>query len=392
MSDPIPSLYDLDSYHYELPPERIAQHPAPERDCSRLLACRLDSDAITDHLFTDVVDFLSPGDLLVVNNTRVFPARLLGRKESGGRVELLALHYPQEADHRDGLGAAGMSRAEVTGLLRSSKGCRNGQRIIFADDLSAEVIETLGEGKARLLLHYYGDLALLLDRYGRLPLPPYIRREEGEETEDRQRYQTVFAAMTGAVAAPTAGLHFTPELLARLADKGVARASVTLHVGYGTFAPVRVQDIRQHRIHAEYLVVTWETAERINETRRRGGRIWAVGTTTVRALEFAADETGRVHAREGWCDLYIYPGYRFKVVENLITNFHLPGSSLLFMVSALIGREKLLSCYRHALAHKYRFFSYGDAMIIAGEKGNGGEGKQEKQESGISKDRILPDS
>lgn len=362
MAENIPLTYNLDSYQFDLPPERIAQQPAAIRDRSRLLALDCAAGAIRDLNFTDIVDFFSPGDLLVVNNTRVFPARLLGRKETGGRVELLILHYPQETSPA----AAGVRQVEVTGLLKSSKGFRPGQKIIFAEDLTAEVIELFAAGKARLHLHFQGELAALLDRHGRLPLPPYIKREQGEEPRDRQRYQTVFAAETGAIAAPTAGLHFTDELLAAIDQKGVGRESVTLHVGYGTFAPVRVQDIRQHQIHSEFLTVPAKTAGKINEVRNRGGRIWAVGTTTVRALEFAADAAGRVQATEGWCDLYMYPGYRFKVVRNLITNFHLPQSSLLFMVSALAGRERILTAYAHAVASGYRFFSYGDAMIISG--------------------------
>jgi len=362
MAEKISLMYNIESYHYDLPPDRIAQQPAARRELSRLLALDSVTGAIRDLCFTDIVDFFSPGDLLVVNNTRVFPARLLGRKETGGRVELLILHYPQEI-----FPAAGSRKqVEVTGLLKSSKGFRSGQRIIFAEDLTAEVIEVFAAGKARLNLYFQGELAQLLDKYGQLPLPPYIKREQGEEPGDRERYQTVFAAETGAIAAPTAGLHFTDELLAAIDKKGVERESVTLHVGYGTFAPVRVQDIRQHQIHSEFLTVSARTAGKINEVRNRGGRIWAVGTTTVRALEFAADATGAVQAKEGWCDLYMFPGYRFKVVNNLITNFHLPGSSLLFMVSALVGRERILTAYVHAVDNGYRFFSYGDSMIISG--------------------------
>ncbi|MFH1215260.1 MAG: tRNA preQ1(34) S-adenosylmethionine ribosyltransferase-isomerase QueA [Pseudomonadota bacterium] len=367
MSDKISPDFHIDSYWYDLPTGKIAQHPAAERDCSKLLAYNRVTGTRMDHVFTDIVDFFSKGDLLVVNNTKVFPARLLGRKESGGRAELLVLHYPHERlDSRNSENS--MGKAEVVGLLRSSKRCRPGQRIIFADDFYAEVTEELTDGKARVELHYARDLSLVLEQYGQLPLPPYIKREMGEEPEDRARYQTVFAAETGAIAAPTAGLHFTDDLLAAVAEKGVERESVTLHVGYGTFAPVRVEDIRDHQIHSEFLTVSRKTADKINEVRRRGNKVWAVGTTTVRALEYAADGSGLVHAREGWCNLYIYPGYRFKVVENVITNFHLPNSSLLFMISALVGREQLLACYRHALERDYRFFSYGDAMIIKGSK------------------------
>ncbi|MBI5556124.1 MAG: tRNA preQ1(34) S-adenosylmethionine ribosyltransferase-isomerase QueA [Deltaproteobacteria bacterium] len=362
----LPPLYNIDSYQFDLPPERIAQQPAASRDRSRLLALDQVSGSMRDLVFAGIADFFSPGDLLVVNDTRVFPARLLGRKESGGKAELLILHYPGEKLAPRIGAAAGFDRVEVIGLLKSSKRLRSGQKIIFSDNFYGEVVDILPEGKARLHLSFQGELAPLLNQFGQLPLPPYIKREQGEEPRDRERYQTVFAAATGAIAAPTAGLHFTDELLAAIGNKGVERASVTLHVGYGTFAPVRVQDIRLHRIHSEFLTVSAATAEKINEVRGRGGRLWVVGTTTVRALEFAADEAGQVRAKEGWCDLYMYPGYRFKVVRNLITNFHLPGSSLLFMVSALAGRERIMAAYAHALANGYRFFSYGDAMIIVG--------------------------
>ena len=216
-------------------------------------------------------------------------------------------------------------------------------------------------------LHFKGDLPQLFESLGQVPLPPYIARQQGEEPGDRQRYQTVYARETGAVAAPTAGLHFSEELLAKLEAKGVQKASVTLHVGYGTFAPVRVDDIRDHQIHSEYLSVSAETARLVNETRQAGNKVWAVGTTTVRALEFAATEAGLVEERQGDCSLYIYPGYRFRVVENLITNFHLPKSSLLFMVSALVSQKEIQHCYQHAVNHNYRFFSYGDAMVIVGK-------------------------
>ena len=360
----IPIQYNIDSYSYHLPAEQIAQQPAQKRDSSRLLSLDCATGNVEDLVFSDIVDFFSPGDLVVVNNTKVFPARVQGRKESGGKVELLILEYPQCAADDGGKVDTAIQRVEVVGLLKSSKRPKVGQKILFAENFEAEVLDFLTAGKVRLQLCYSGDLDQLLDQHGQMPLPPYIKREgRGEET-DKQRYQTVYAAETGAIAAPTAGLHFTDELLAQITAKGVAVAGVTLHVGYGTFAPVRVQDIRDHVIHSEFLTVTADTARKVNQVKENGGRVWAVGTTTVRALEFAADEEGMLHENQGWCDLYIYPGYRFKVVENLITNFHLPGSSLLFMISALVGREKILSCYRHAVADQYRFFSYGDAMVI----------------------------
>jgi S-adenosylmethionine:tRNA ribosyltransferase-isomerase len=345
----------LSSYHYELPPELIAQSPAASRDASRLLVLDCRNETLVDRAFGDVVDYIEPGDLLVVNDTRVFPARLLGKKETGGQVELFLLEYPA--------GAPG-GEVEGIGLVRSSKRVREGMRLFFGEGLSATVVELLADGKVRVLLHVAGSLDAALERHGQLPLPPYIERPEGERPGDRERYQTVYAAKTGAVAAPTAGLHFTEALLGQLRDKGVLTTTVTLHVGYGTFAPVRVADIRDHQIHAEYLEVSADTAALVNQVRQQGKKVWAVGTTSVRALEFAADGAGRVQPTSGLCDLYIYPGYRFRVVQNLITNFHLPGSSLLFLVSALAGRERILAAYGHAVAARYRFFSYGDAMMI----------------------------
>ncbi|MFO7760671.1 MAG: tRNA preQ1(34) S-adenosylmethionine ribosyltransferase-isomerase QueA [Thermodesulfobacteriota bacterium] len=350
----VPSGFDINSYHYELPGELIAQHPSDRRDQSRLLIYDFIHDEISHKLFHDITDYLEEGDLVVINDSRVFPARLMGRKETGGRVELLMLEYPQ----------VNGCTAEITGLLRSSKKMRTGQKIYFAPGFSADILYLLDKGKIKARLNFTGNLDDLLHHYGEMPLPPYINREEGSSDEDRQRYQTVYAAQTGSVAAPTAGLHFSRPLLDRIRKKGVELATVTLHVGYGTFAPVRVGDIRQHRIHSEFVSVSKKTAEAVNQVRKKGKKLWVVGTTTARSLEFAADESGKLSATRGWCNLYIYPGYRFRVVSNLITNFHLPGSSLLFLVSALTGRNKLLYCYREAVRNKYRFFSYGDGMLI----------------------------
>ncbi|MGV1098439.1 tRNA preQ1(34) S-adenosylmethionine ribosyltransferase-isomerase QueA [Thiovibrio sp. JS02] len=353
----------LASYDYELPEANIAQEPASRRDRSRLLVIDCPADLCLDRQFGDLCEYLAPGDLLVVNNTRVFPARLLGRKESGGRVELLILEYPAP-ESVAGLPADDWREVVVVGLVKSSKRPRPGSMLFFSENLKVRILTLLPDGKVRAALCHRGDLARLLEEQGQLPLPPYIRREEGQTAEDRSRYQTVYAQTPGAVAAPTAGLHFTPELLARIESLGVRIASVTLHVGYGTFSPVRVEDIREHAIHAEYLLVSEQTAELVNETKQAGGRIWAVGTTSVRALEFAAEATGRIAPKSGFCDFYIYPGYRFRVVDNLITNFHLPQSSLLFLVSALAGRERILSVYGEAVRKGYRFYSYGDAMAI----------------------------
>lgn len=354
------SIYDIEQYDYVLPQECIAQEPTFERDQSRLLVMDCTNDSIEDKGFGDILELLKPGDLLITNDTKVFPARLLGKKTSGGKVELLVLEYPNESASKDGA----WSQIMVTGLVKSSKRPRHGGRLIFSENLEGVVDELLPGGKVRVLLKFKGDLDHLFGKHGIMPLPPYIQRESGGKPEDRQRYQTVFAKNTGAIAAPTAGLHFTDNLLAKIREKEVNIASVTLHVGYGTFAPVRVDDIREHQIHAEYLEVSEETASLVNKTREAGGTIWAVGTTTVRALEFAADEHGQVHKRSGLCNLYIFPGYKFKVVKNLITNFHLPKSSLLFMISALAGRERLMRAYNHAIKKGYRFYSYGDAMAI----------------------------
>ncbi len=355
--------FDIKAYDFQLPEELIAQHPAPSRDASRLLTYNAADGKIEDRPFRSVVDSFASGDVLVVNNTKVFPARILGKKETGGKVELLLLSFPA-MEPVEVVGQPGWQQVEAVGLIKSSKRPRVGTLLLFGDNLNAIVHELRDDGKVVVLLRFTGNLHDQLDQLGQLPLPPYINRDKGQTPEDRQRYQTVYATHTGAVAAPTAGLHFTDEIIAEIKKKGVIVAPVTLHVGYGTFAPVRVEDIRDHQIHSEYLVVSEETASLVNKAKATGGRVWAVGTTSIRALEFAADDHGLLHAREGSCQLYIYPGYQFKIVENVITNFHLPQSSLLFLVSALIGREELLRCYEHAIKEKYRFFSYGDAMMI----------------------------
>ncbi|MDF1577172.1 MAG: tRNA preQ1(34) S-adenosylmethionine ribosyltransferase-isomerase QueA [Desulfurivibrionaceae bacterium] len=355
-------MFDLEDYNYHLPQESIAQEPAVRRDESRLLILGR-NNSLTDGMFGDIVGLLAPGDLLVVNDTKVFPARLIGSKETGGKVELFLLNYPLVR----GNGTEQGGRAEVVCLLKSSKRPVPGSRLLFGAELDGEVLEYLESGKVKVALRFRGELEPLLNKYGQVPLPPYIRREESGDDADRERYQTVYARETGAVAAPTAGLHFTPELLAAIKARGVLIASITLHVGYGTFSPVRVKDIRDHEIHREYVRIAAETVKLVNNTGKAGGRIWAVGTTTARALEDAADEQGLLGEKEDWCDLYIYPGYRFKVVDNLITNFHLPGSSLLFLVSAMAGYHEVMAAYRHAVDHGYRFYSYGDAMAIITE-------------------------
>lgn len=355
----MPNNLDLEAYSYELPEDLIAQHPVDKREDSRLMVLDAVQDSVGHNRFSDVLDLLFSGDVLVINDTRVFPARLLGTKETGGRVEVFLLEFPSATRPLNGT-------ATVTALIKSSKRPKAGSRITINKDLQCQVVKELENGKAQLQLEYspQQDLTDILENCGQIPLPPYINRNEGSTEEDRHRYQTVYARQPGAVAAPTAGLHFTSELLDKLRKKGVQICSVTLHVGYGTFAPVREKDITRHQIHSEYLRIDQETVNTIQKAKKGGGKVWAVGTTTVRALEFAAQKTGELQSLSGWCDLYIYPGYTFKVIDNLITNFHLPNSSLLFLVSALCGRETLLNCYQNAIQQGYRFFSYGDAMAI----------------------------
>jgi len=353
--------FSLKAYSYTLPPENIAQHPADTRDRSKLLIMHRKTGQWQHSSFHRIIDLLNPGDLLVVNNTRVFPARLYGRKESGGKVEVFLLSYPVEKKS-----TTEKKQAEVTALIRSSKRPKTGTTLLLGPDLQALVLELLDGGKVKIELSYSRNknLGAILEQYGQVPLPPYISRKDGTTGEDRKRYQTVYADKPGAVAAPTAGLHFSENLLQSIEQKGVETTQITLHVGHGTFAPVRCEDIRDHVIHQEYVSVSRESADKINHARKNGGKIWAVGTTTVRTLEFMADQTGTMQAGEDWCGLYILPGYQFKVVNNLITNFHLPESSLLFLVSALCGRETLMESYRDAISMGYRFYSYGDAMAI----------------------------
>ncbi len=350
--------FTLEAYNFNLPQENIAQKPADKRDKSRLLILDNLSKEITHKTFSDITDYIRDEDMLVVNNTRVFPARLFGKKATGGKAEVFLLGFPEISYETPG-------NAKVDALIKSSKRPQPGSTITISDQLSCTVIELLAGGKARLDLHFEptADLAEILSSCGQVPLPPYIARTNGTTAEDVSRYQTVYAEQPGAVAAPTAGLHFTDSLLEKLEARGVNFGTITLHVGYGTFAPVRAQKIEEHAIHGEFIVVPEETVRKIEATKKRGGRIWAVGTTTVRALEFAAKE-GTLQPMEGVCDLYIYPGFEFKVIDNLITNFHLPESSLMFLVSALCTRPTLLNCYEEAIREGYRFYSYGDAMAI----------------------------
>ncbi len=348
-------MFDIADYQYELPQSLIAQHPLPERDASRLLVLDRAQDRISHRLFRDMPLYLRRGDLLVVNDTKVFPARLMGRTAKDRPVEVLLLHFP---------GTRGSGGAVVECLIKKSRRTRVGGTIRFSEDLWGQILALPGGGRSNMEIFWEGDLEKILLAIGQTPLPPYIRRAGGPDPGDGERYQTIYARAVGSVAAPTAGLHLSPEVKGQVADRGIHITAVTLHVGYGTFAPVRVRDIRDHRMHAEYYEVSEEAACRINETKSRGNAVVAVGTTTARVLESAARADGRVRSGKGTTDIFIYPGYMFKVIDHLITNFHLPGSTLLMMVSALAGREKTLHAYQEAVKSQYRFFSYGDAMLI----------------------------
>ncbi len=337
-------------FDFELPEELIAQQPLPERRASRLLLLDPLSGALQDAHFAEIGDYLEPGDLLVFNNTRVFPARLFGRKHSGGKVELLVERL--------------LGDRRVLAHLRASKSPKPGTPITLEGRIECVMSERDGDlFVLDLADDQSGSWLELLQRHGHMPLPPYIQRADDEA--DRERYQTVFAERTGAVAAPTAGLHFDDELIESLRDQGIATAFVTLHVGAGTFQPMRVEEVSQHVMHAEQVEVPAESCERINQTRARGGRVVAVGTTVVRSLEAAARERGgHLAPWQGDTRLFITPGFEFRVVDALLTNFHLPRSTLLMLVSAFAGRDFILGAYAHAVRQGYRFFSYGDAMFI----------------------------
>ncbi|MBF0371185.1 MAG: tRNA preQ1(34) S-adenosylmethionine ribosyltransferase-isomerase QueA [Magnetococcales bacterium] len=338
--------WQLSDFDYHLPPECIAQEPVEPRDVSRLLVSR--SEGIEESRFREVGAYLKPGDLVVINDTRVLPARLLGKKPTGGRVEVFLLKPLAHS-------------GEWEALIGSNKPVKLGQEIIIADGFRVRVLERL-DGRFRVGLDVVGDPFDAIHQYGRMPLPPYIQQQNAQR--DQERYQTVFAKETGAVAAPTAGLHFTPQLMAKLQAQGVRFAHITLHVGLGTFQPVRVDDLSQHVMHREWCRVSEETARQINSTREQGGKIVAVGTTVARTLESAVADDHTLQAWEGETDLFILPGYRFRLVDALITNFHLPGSTLLMLVAAFIGKPRLDRDYAHAINQRYRFYSYGDASLL----------------------------
>ncbi|MBC2713580.1 MAG: tRNA preQ1(34) S-adenosylmethionine ribosyltransferase-isomerase QueA [Desulfosarcina sp.] len=352
-------MYTLDDYHYHLPEALIAQIPAPNRDGSRLLHLRRDDGAVSHRQFHDILNLLRPSDVLVVNDTRVIPGRLHGRKETGGKAELLVLDYG-ETDAR----AQDDRKRIYHCLVKASKQAGAGTRIFFDQGLVAEVLD-FSDGIYTVKFSAPESFDGLLHRIGRMPLPPYIKRNDTEPDEsDRMRYQTVYARKQGAIAAPTAGLHFTDAILSRIREKGVTVTAVTLHVGYGTFVPVRVDDIRDHRMHEEWFSIPENTAQIVNQAKTEGRRLLAVGTTSMRTLEYATGPDGVINPGSGRCDLFIYPGYTFKTVDAMITNFHLPRSTLLMLVSAFAGREIILDTYKAAVEEKYRFFSYGDAMFI----------------------------
>ncbi len=350
-------MFNIEDYNYELPPGLIAQVPVSRRDHSRLLVVDRLSRAFSHNRFFDLPKLIRPGDLLVINDTRVVPARLFGRKESGGRVEILVLEHP------DSLETGPTSRIC---LLKSSKRPRNGIILFFDSGISGQVTEVLGNGFVKIAFKGNGSIDSLLEEKGHLPLPPYIKREQEDRYKDldKVRYQTIFSERKGAVAAPTAGLHFTRDLIEKLEEAGISLVSLTLHVGYGTFGPVRTKDIRKHQLGEETYCLEQETVEAIACTKEEGGRVVAVGTTVVRALETAARPHGSIMPGTGKTDLLITPGFSFNVVDALITNFHLPKSSLLFMVSAFAGLKLIRDTYALAIERGYRFYSYGDAMLI----------------------------
>ncbi len=351
-------MFSINDYNYDLPTELIAQQPARQRDSALLLCLNRQSGELTHHRFNEIVSQLHRTDVLVINDTAVIPGRLTGRKNSGGRVEVLLSGYGAGGKPENG-------HPVCRCMVKASKRPAAGTWLHFAAGLKARVLD-YRNGTCTLEFHGSNDFENLIDRIGQVPLPPYIKRAAGRKPpcDDRKSYQTVYARHKGAIAAPTAGLHFTRELLDRLQAAGVHIAPVTLHVGYGTFLPVRVNDIRGHKMHAESFRIPPQSAQIINAARSQGGRVVAVGTTCVRTLEYAADANGQVRAGSGSCDLFIYPGYRFKVVDALITNFHLPKSTLLMLVAAFAGRQKILEAYRRAVENRYRFYSYGDAMLI----------------------------
>ena len=335
-------------FYYDLPQELIAQDPLTDRSASRLMHLSIKDGSIEHRHFTDILEYLNPGDCLVINDTKVIPARLYGHKEETGALIEILLLKRNENDVWEC-------------LVKPGKKARKGTRISFGDGLlKGEIVDVIEDGNRLIHFEYNGIFEEILDKLGQMPLPPYIHHQ----LKDKNRYQTVYAKHDGSAAAPTAGLHFTPELLEEIKKKGVHIAHVTLHVGLGTFRPVKVEDVTDHHMHSEFYIVEPEQAELINRVKKEGGKIVAVGTTSCRTLESATDENGILKAGSGWTDIFIYPGYPFKMIDRLITNFHLPESTLMMLVSALAGKDKIMAAYEEAVKERYRFFSFGDAMFI----------------------------
>ena len=339
---------NVKDYDYDLPEELIAQDPLEDRSSSRLMVLDRQTGDVEHRHFTDILEYLHPGDCLVINNTKVIPARLFGVKEdTQAKIEVLLLKRKENDIWET--------------LVKPGKKAKPGTKLVFGDGLlTAEVVDVVEEGNRLIQFHYDGIFEEILDQLGQMPLPPYITHQ----LKDKNRYQTVYAKYDGSAAAPTAGLHFTKELLQKVKDMGVDIAEVTLHVGLGTFRPVKVENVLDHHMHSEFYMVSQEAADKINRAKESGHRVIAVGTTSTRTLEAAADENGRLHETTGWTEIFIYPGYQFKVIDALITNFHLPQSTLVMLVSALAGREHVLHAYEIAVKERYRFFSFGDAMLI----------------------------
>lgn len=339
---------NVKDYDYDLPEELIAQDPLEDRSSSRLMVLDRQTGDVEHRHFTDILEYLHPGDCLVINNTKVIPARLFGVKaDTQAKIEVLLLKRKENDIWET--------------LVKPGKKAKPGTKLVFGDGLlTAEVVDVVEEGNRLIQFHYDGIFEEILDQLGQMPLPPYITHQ----LKDKNRYQTVYAKYDGSAAAPTAGLHFTKELLQKVKDMGVDIAEVTLHVGLGTFRPVKVENVLDHHMHSEFYMVSQEAADKINRAKESGHRVIAVGTTSTRTLEAAADENGRLHETSGWTEIFIYPGYQFKVIDALITNFHLPQSTLVMLVSALAGREHVLHAYEIAVKERYRFFSFGDAMLI----------------------------
>ena len=339
---------DVKDFYYDLPQELIAQNPLEDRSSSRLMVLDKITGEVEHRHFKDITEYLRPGDCLVINNTKVIPARLYGVKEgTEAKIEILLLKRKENDIWET--------------LVKPGKKCKIGTKIVFGEGiLTGEVVDIVEEGNRLIQFHYEGIFEEILDRLGQMPLPPYITHQ----LQDKNRYQTVYAKYDGSAAAPTAGLHFTPELLQQVRDMGVEIAEVTLHVGLGTFRPVKETDVLKHHMHSEFYKIEQSEADKINKAKKEGHRVIAVGTTSTRTLESAADENGFLTEKSGWTEIFIYPGYQFKVIDALITNFHLPESTLVMLVSALAGREHVLAAYETAVEEKYRFFSFGDAMLI----------------------------